>query len=142
MPGADASSACAWLIMALESNARHLGQRGGGHPEWRFGLLQVARRLPPWEAMRLRARYALLAGGVGALGWRLATRTRAPTLEGQVAVVTGGSRGLGLLLARELAAQGCQLALLARDTDELERARADLRARGVEPLTIPCDVGD
>ena len=56
--------------------------------------------------------------------------------------MTGGSRGLGLLLARELAAQGCQLALLARDADELERARADLRTRGVEPLTIPCDVGD
>jgi short-subunit dehydrogenase len=92
--------------------------------------------------MRLRARYALLACGMGALGWRVATRVRAPTLEGQVAIVTGGSRGLGLLLARELAAQGCQLALVARDADELERARADLRARGVEPLTIPCDVGD
>jgi short-subunit dehydrogenase len=102
----------------------------------------VARRLLPRPPMRFRARYALLAAGLGALSWRVAVGTRAPSLEGQVAFVTGGSRGLGLLLARELAAQGCQLALVARNADELERARMDLRRWGVEPLTIPCDVGD
>ena len=61
-------------------------------------------------------------------------------LTGQVALITGGSRGLGLQLARDLAAQGCRLAICARDTEELERARVDLQQRGAEVWTEQCDV--
>ena len=43
-------------------------------------------------------------------------------ISGEVAVVTGASRGLGLLLARELARQFCPLVICARDAAELERA--------------------
>jgi NAD(P)-dependent dehydrogenase (short-subunit alcohol dehydrogenase family) len=54
-------------------------------------------------------------------------------------VITGGSRGLGLVLARQLAAEGAILVLLARDEDELERARLQLPA-GADVMTIPCDI--
>ena len=48
----------------------------------------------------------------------------------KVVLITGGSRGLGLALARQLAGEGARLALLARDADELAKAETDLRARG------------
>ncbi len=86
----------------------------------------------------------MAAAGLGILGWRLANAARTTSLDGQVAVVTGGSRGLGLLIARELAERGCAIALIARDADELERARADLRGRvsAIEPLMLASDVAD
>ena len=63
-------------------------------------------------------------------------------VDGQVAVITGGSRGLGLLLARELGRAGCQLAICARDDAELSRARSDLEARGMTVHAVRCDVSD
>ena len=68
--------------------------------------------------------------------------TREPDLFGSVAIITGGSRGLGFLIARELAREGCRLAICARDPDELERARLDLERRGAEVIAIRCDVAD
>jgi NAD(P)-dependent dehydrogenase (short-subunit alcohol dehydrogenase family) len=63
-------------------------------------------------------------------------------LQGQVALVTGASRGLGLLLARELGRQGCRLAICARDAEELERARVRLAGEGADVLAVTCDVAD
>jgi NAD(P)-dependent dehydrogenase (short-subunit alcohol dehydrogenase family) len=60
----------------------------------------------------------------------------------KVAVITGGSRGLGLVLARHICAQGGSVALIARDPDELARAKADLAPRGSAVLTIECDLLD
>ena len=57
-------------------------------------------------------------------------------------VITGGSRGLGLELARLFAAEGSRLALLARDGDELERAASELNSQGADVLTLTCDVGN
>jgi NAD(P)-dependent dehydrogenase (short-subunit alcohol dehydrogenase family) len=57
-----------------------------------------------------------------------------------VVLLTGGSRGLGLALARVFARRGARLALLARDEEELRRARDVLRAAGAEVEIFDCDV--
>jgi NAD(P)-dependent dehydrogenase (short-subunit alcohol dehydrogenase family) len=62
------------------------------------------------------------------------------SLRGRVAVITGGSRGLGLALARELGRQGVVLALVARDEAELAAAAAELRERGWPVTTWTCDL--
>lgn len=69
-------------------------------------------------------------------------RLREEDLEGKVALVTGGSRGLGLALARELAAEGCRIAICARDLDELDRAARELEPTHPETLALTCDVTD
>lgn len=85
--------------------------------------------------------WALTAGAAAAaIAGRQGLRNRhAISFDGRVVVITGGSRGLGLVLARQLAAEGAKLCLLARDADELDRARAQLPA-GAEVLTLPCDI--
>jgi NAD(P)-dependent dehydrogenase (short-subunit alcohol dehydrogenase family) len=63
------------------------------------------------------------------------------TFRGKSVVITGGSRGLGFALAERFLKQRAQVALLARDADELEQARALLGKRtGLHPLIITCDV--
>jgi short-subunit dehydrogenase len=52
----------------------------------------------------------------------------------------GGSRGLGLVLARQFAREGARLALCSRNADELNRARYELESRGAEILVQTCDV--
>jgi len=69
----------------------------------------------------------------------MAFRTQ-DNLRGEVAVVTGASRGLGLLLARELARQGCSLIICARDPAELGRAAVQLREDGADVAAVACDV--
>src|SRR6478672_6466843 len=68
---------------------------------------------------------AALAGALA-----LAKLARRFKLEGRVAIVTGGSRGLGLELARELVHRGAKVAICARDEVELERARVELSRLG------------
>ena len=60
-------------------------------------------------------------------------------IAGKTVAITGGSRGLGLQLAREFIARGASVALLARDVDELERAVSELRRLG-NAAAFPCDV--
>jgi NAD(P)-dependent dehydrogenase (short-subunit alcohol dehydrogenase family) len=82
----------------------------------------------------------VLAGVAGiAIARRLAERH--PRGDG-VALVTGGSRGLGLLIARELVDRGFRVAICARDGVELADAQSDLAGRGAEVLAVPCDVAD
>ncbi|MGW3134234.1 SDR family NAD(P)-dependent oxidoreductase [Streptomyces sp. NPDC001123] len=66
------------------------------------------------------------------------------SLHGLSAVVTGGSRGLGLLIADELMGRGCHVTLAARDAAELERAGGLLRQRhpGDSVRTAVTDVRD
>ena len=86
---------------------------------------------------------ALTAGALALLGARLALgRIRAISFRGAVVLVTGGSRGLGLLLAREFGRHGAHVAICARDGDELERARLDLEMRGVACMPLRCDIAD
>jgi NAD(P)-dependent dehydrogenase (short-subunit alcohol dehydrogenase family) len=84
-----------------------------------------------------------MAAGIGAalVATRLSRARLGISFENRVVVLTGGSRGLGLVIARILAEEGARLVLLARDMGELERARADLEARGAGGiLTLRCDV--
>jgi short-subunit dehydrogenase len=79
--------------------------------------------------------------GAAALTW-LVSRRHAGALTNKLVVVTGGSRGLGLLLAREFAEAGARVVIMARDADELDSAAADLTACGLEVATHVCDVTD
>jgi short-subunit dehydrogenase len=61
-------------------------------------------------------------------------------LRDKVVLITGGSRGLGLIMARQLAAEGARIAICARDEEELLKAADHLEEADV--LTIPCDITD
>lgn len=92
--------------------------------------------------MKGRTRAAVLFG----LGTFFAARAglrqlSAYDFRGKVALVTGGSRGLGLAVARELSGRGARVAICARNHEELERARASAGVGG-ELLAVTCDVGD
>ncbi|MBO0819852.1 MAG: SDR family NAD(P)-dependent oxidoreductase [Nocardiopsaceae bacterium] len=63
-------------------------------------------------------------------------------ISGEVAIVTGASRGLGLALARELGQRSARLVICARSADALNEAAADLRASGAEVTAVPCDLRD
>jgi len=97
-----------------------LERKSGHHPIWKLLLF--------------------LAGT--ALFLRLLRARQGTDFRGRSVVISGGSRGLGLAIARELAAEGAKLTLLARDAAELDRAAADLEGRGAHVLTIVCDITD
>jgi NAD(P)-dependent dehydrogenase (short-subunit alcohol dehydrogenase family) len=63
-------------------------------------------------------------------------------LTGRVALVTGGSRGLGLQMAEVLGELGAKVAITARKADELAEAAAHLKALGVTALPLVCDMGN
>src|SRR4051812_28991407 len=92
-------------------------------------------------AVRNHAWVPLLAGGlVGAFALWWWHQRREESLVGQIAIVTGGSRGLGYLIADELAQRGCHLVLVARDATELARARHRLLRYGIDVHSVVCDV--
>jgi short-subunit dehydrogenase len=79
-----------------------------------------------------------IAAGIAAT---MLLRRRTPiSFRGKTAFVTGGSRGLGLLIARDLLVRGARVAISARDAEELARAEQQLRAYGTDVLTIAADM--
>src|SRR5437660_10409982 len=60
----------------------------------------------------------------------------------QTAIVTGASHGIGPFIVRALAKEGMNLVLTARSKSELEQVATDIRASGVQVLTVPTDVTD
>ena len=88
-----------------------------------------------------------VVGGAVLAGWAagmLVRRfvSRPPNFTSKTVIITGGSRGLGLAMARVFAAEGARLVLIARSSDQLESAAADLRANGATVQTITCDIRD
>ena len=85
----------------------------------------------------------VMAGaGAALIASRVTRARRAIDFGGRVVVITGGSRGLGLVIARQLAAEGARLCLLARDEGELDRARRVLieASPQAQVMTVPCDI--
>jgi NAD(P)-dependent dehydrogenase (short-subunit alcohol dehydrogenase family) len=90
------------------------------------------------------ARPLLIFGALGALLAFRYLQRRMPTysLQGKVVLVTGGGRGLGLALAREVGSQGARVVICGRTPETLARAEQDLRSRGIDALALVCDVTD
>ena len=65
-----------------------------------------------------------------------------PRLRGQVALITGATRGIGLAIARALAAESCNLILTARDEKSLAKISRELASQKIKILAHPCDVRD
>jgi NAD(P)-dependent dehydrogenase (short-subunit alcohol dehydrogenase family) len=88
-------------------------------------------------------RAGLVSVGVaGVLAALAARRSRRLELRGRVAVVTGGGRGLGLAISRELVTRGCRVAICGRDGDLIERAVAALCGEGADVMGSSCDAAD
>lgn len=87
-------------------------------------------RVTPW---------LLAAAGVTAARAAL-LRTREADFHGKTALVTGGSRGLGYLIARELGREGCRVVICARDAAEVDRAAQTLRAEGIDVFPVTADI--
>lgn len=111
-----------WQGQTQPGNGQRLPATGGGArtPLWVWGL----------------------AGAGAWLAWQAWRHVRQEDLRGKVVFITGGSRGLGLVLARQLAEEGAHLVICARDSDELNRAFDELAAKGTRVMALPCDVTD
>ncbi|HEX6820043.1 MAG TPA: SDR family NAD(P)-dependent oxidoreductase [Ktedonobacterales bacterium] len=125
--------------MPLRTTGKMLRGAALARTGWRLAHGKKA-RLPGllrWLPLRMSlGGWALLGAG------SLLRRLRHHDLRGQVVLITGGTRGLGLALAREFGRQGARIVLCARDDAELTHAQAGLRAQGIEALALSCDVAD
>ena len=97
-----------------------------------------------WISVYHLARWASRAiiGGMNAQQQQDETPRQSRTLAGQVAIVTGASRGIGRAAALAFAAEGAAVALAARDADALAANVAEITAAGGRALAVPTDVAD
>jgi NAD(P)-dependent dehydrogenase (short-subunit alcohol dehydrogenase family) len=92
------------------------------------------------RAIAIGAAGVAAGAGVGLFAaWR---RARRFDLRGKRVLITGGSRGLGLALAREFGRQGARLAICARDAQELAAAQQQLQELQINTFTTTCDIAD
>jgi NAD(P)-dependent dehydrogenase (short-subunit alcohol dehydrogenase family) len=87
-----------------------------------------------------RNRHLLLGVGIGAGIAAQILRRQKYDVCGKTVFITGGSRGLGLLLAREFARRGARVTIAARDAEALKRAADDIRRFGEHVLAIESDI--
>src|SRR5688572_2341837 len=84
-----------------------------------------------------------LAGAGAYLAMRAAYRELTKyKVKGKVILITGGSRGLGLILARQLADKGARIAICSRSPEQLGQAHLELERRGAEVFSVVADVSD
>jgi len=87
--------------------------------------------------------WAILGSAAGLAALTLAaTRPTGVDFTDKVVLITGGSRGLGLVMARQFAESGAHVAICARDASEIDRAINDLAERGASAYGSVCDVRD
>jgi 3-oxoacyl-[acyl-carrier protein] reductase len=96
--------------------------------------------LPARSGERIIAWLRWRFGGAGRQLWNKGGGMLDLELQGKLALITGGSDGLGRAAAARLAAEGAKVALCARRREPLEQAAAELRAAGGEALAIVADV--
>lgn len=90
-------------------------------------------KLLAWSAVGLGAGFALTY---------MLKKKKEYSLQNKVVLITGGSRGLGLNMARQLVAEGAKVVICARSEQELEGAVLDLSGPGRTVLAIQCDITD
>jgi NAD(P)-dependent dehydrogenase (short-subunit alcohol dehydrogenase family) len=94
--------------------------------------------------MRWSFQDLLIAGGLGVGAYcaarEIVRRSRWIDLAGKTAIVAGGSRGLGLIIARQLVDAGANVAICARTEDDVEAAVRELRERGGSAIGVACDI--
>src|SRR5690349_16428372 len=112
--------------LRIAARSQHASLRGG---EIEMGRREKGTSGLVWGAL----------GGLAAVAWLVARRGRR-SIAGKLCVVTGGSRGHGLLLARELGEAGARVVICARDGEELQRAARALADDGIEADARVCDV--
>lgn len=86
---------------------------------------------------------AKVALGLLALGAvKVLSKVNEFNFRDKVVLISGGSRGLGLIMARRLGSEGAKLVLLAREENELTRAVQDLTNDGIDAIYKVCDITD
>jgi NAD(P)-dependent dehydrogenase (short-subunit alcohol dehydrogenase family) len=107
-----------------------------------FAVASKIKRLNKLENKIKSGWWLATAAGIGAVGAYTFLKKSRPEIDFQdkVVLITGGSRGLGLVLARALASEGAKIAICARNQEELNRAIADLEERGAQVFAAVCDV--
>ena len=88
------------------------------------------------------ALFAALGVGLFALAKTIYNEITKYELRGKVVLITGGSRGLGLAMARIFADKGAKIVICSRHDDQLENAEMELLAKGAEVLAIQADVSN
>ena len=84
--------------------------------------------------------WTLIGVGAWAAAKLLLAQKRKIDFRNKTVLITGGSRGLGLELARQLAAEEANIAICARDADELARAKSELQQYGIDVFAEVCDI--
>ena len=103
--------------------------------------LFCSRKIRRWSiALKNLAKLTLFGSLAGLAFLLLKPRPRTFDLSGKTVLITGGSRGLGLAMAREFAQQGARVAICARDSEEIERALSDEILAHSGAIGLVCDV--
>src|SRR5437016_6262816 len=90
--------------------------------------------------MKHLTKFGLIAGVAGAIIVKMAVRRSKFSFRDQSVLISGGSRGLGLLIARLLAKEGARLTIVGRDQETLEAAQKELTSMGASVRILSCDI--
>jgi NAD(P)-dependent dehydrogenase (short-subunit alcohol dehydrogenase family) len=129
--------------MPIETfNKSDVPQGGDRLPDVRSAERRDPKPPPPPAGPRYSLAYALAGLGAGAvLASHLFSRRPPPySFEGRTVLITGGARGLGFILARQLGLEGARVVLVSRSHDELQRAERRLTAEGIHAFALSADV--